>query len=50
MRISDHILPILWGSGGNGKTLMVETILSTLGDEYFIHDDQQHALVGERSG
>jgi ribonuclease R len=24
--------------------------VSTLGDEYFIHDDRAHALVGERSG
>jgi ribonuclease R len=24
--------------------------VSTLGDEYFVHDDHQHALVGERSG
>lgn len=24
--------------------------VSTLGDEYFIHDDQLHALVGERTG
>ncbi len=24
--------------------------VSSLGDDYFIHDDQQHALVGERSG
>ncbi|MEG1453703.1 RNB domain-containing ribonuclease, partial [Brevundimonas sp.] len=24
--------------------------VSTLGDEYFIHDDRTHALVGERSG
>ena len=24
--------------------------VSTLGDEYFIHDDKAHALVGERSG
>ncbi len=24
--------------------------VSTLGDEYFIHDDQRHALVGERTG
>jgi ribonuclease R len=24
--------------------------VSTLGSEYFIHDDQQHALIGERSG
>lgn len=24
--------------------------ISSLGDEYFIHDDVQHALVGERSG
>jgi ribonuclease R len=24
--------------------------VSTLGDEYFIHDDKAHALVGERTG
>ena len=24
--------------------------VSTLGDEYFIHDDKAHALIGERSG
>ena len=24
--------------------------VSSLGDDYFVHDDQQHALVGERSG
>jgi ribonuclease R len=24
--------------------------VSTLGDEYFVHDDRMHALVGERSG
>ena len=24
--------------------------VSTLGDEYFVHDDRAHALVGERSG
>ncbi|MFN3229364.1 MAG: ribonuclease R [Asticcacaulis sp.] len=24
--------------------------VSTLGDEYFVHDDRTHALVGERSG
>jgi ribonuclease R len=24
--------------------------VSSLGDEYFIHDDRAHALVGERSG
>ena len=24
--------------------------VSTLGDEYFVHDERQHALVGERSG
>ena len=24
--------------------------VSTLGDEYFIHDDRAHALIGERSG
>ena len=24
--------------------------VSSLGDDYFIHDDQQHALVGERTG
>jgi putative DNA primase/helicase len=32
--IIEHILPILWGVGSNGKSIIVETIMEALGDDY----------------
>ena len=32
--VVEHILPILWGAGSNGKTLIVETLQEALGDDY----------------
>lgn len=31
-RVRDHVLPILTGTGGNGKSTFIETILHALGD------------------
>jgi putative DNA primase/helicase len=33
-KIIEHILPILWGSGSNGKTLIIETLLEAIGEDY----------------
>lgn len=33
-KVFEHILPIWWGNGSNGKSLIVETLLHVLGDEY----------------
>jgi putative DNA primase/helicase len=32
--VSAHVLPILHGNGANGKTTLIETFLSLLGDDY----------------
>ncbi len=32
--VSEHILPIFWGAGANGKTTLLNAVLKTLGDEY----------------
>jgi putative DNA primase/helicase len=32
--IIEHILPILYGVGSNGKSLIVETLLQAIGDDY----------------
>lgn len=33
-KVHEHILPILWGSGGNGKTTLLDAIMGTLGTDY----------------
>ena len=30
----DHVLPILWGKGANGKSVLVETMLHVFGPDY----------------
>ena len=32
--VIEHVLPILWGKGSNGKTVLIETIRHVLGDDY----------------
>jgi len=32
--VSEHILPIFWGDGCNGKSVLLETILDVLGSDY----------------
>lgn len=32
--VSEQILPVLWGLGSNGKTVLLRTLLHVLGDDY----------------
>ncbi|HCS51755.1 phage/plasmid primase, P4 family [Rubinisphaera sp.] len=32
--VRDHILPVFWGSGANGKSTLLNSILDTLGTDY----------------
>ncbi len=32
--VQEHILPVLWGNGSNGKSLFIETVLHVLGKDY----------------
>lgn len=32
--MSEHLLVVFWGGGGNGKSVLIETILSVLGPDY----------------
>jgi putative DNA primase/helicase len=32
--VYEHVLPVFYGSGANGKTVLVETVLRTIGDDY----------------
>ncbi|MHC4405412.1 MAG: DNA primase family protein [Planctomycetota bacterium] len=34
--VKDHVLPILYGSGSNGKSTLLETIMGVLGEDYSI--------------
>ena len=33
-QVFDHVLPILWGKGANGKSVLVETMLHVFGPDY----------------
>ncbi len=32
--VIEHMLPVLWGCGSNGKSLLVETLLAAMGGDY----------------
>ena len=32
--VTEHVLPILWGKGSNGKSVLVEVMLDVFGDDY----------------
>jgi putative DNA primase/helicase len=46
--VSEHILPILWGCGANGKSTLVNAVMGVLGTDYVLKAN--HELLTLRSG
>jgi putative DNA primase/helicase len=47
--VSEHLLPILWGGGSNGKSLVVETLLAAMGKD-FACAGAENLLLVDKSG
>lgn len=48
--ISEHMLPILWGGGANGKTTFLKTLQGLLGEDYACSIRPESLMVKRRDG
>jgi putative DNA primase/helicase len=48
--VSENVLPIFWGSGANGKSALVNTVLATMGPDYAMKANADLLMIrrGER--
>ncbi|MBL4885503.1 MAG: hypothetical protein JKY95_13325 [Planctomycetaceae bacterium] len=44
--VYDHVLPIFWGHGANGKSTLLNAILETLGNDYSMQANQATWMTG----
>lgn len=47
---SEHVLPVLWGCGANGKSTMVNVVLHVLGDDYAMKAKRDLLIAKRDSG
>jgi putative DNA primase/helicase len=49
-KVSEHVLVILWGSGANGKSTLLNTILYVLGQDYAIKAGRDLFMAKKQDG
>ena len=47
-KVVEHILPILWGSGSNGKSLIIEMLLEAMGPDYADKGEGTELMLASR--
>lgn len=48
--VREQILPILWGTGSNGKSTLVNVVMDMMGGDYAIMADKSLVVAKEREG
>lgn len=43
--VSSQIMPIMWGSGANGKSTLIETVIAVLGEDYAMKANRSFLMV-----
>jgi putative DNA primase/helicase len=48
--VREHLLPIFWGMGSNGKTTLINAVAETIGEDYAIRLDKGVVVVKKNEG
>ncbi|MCA8989363.1 MAG: hypothetical protein KDA78_17065, partial [Planctomycetaceae bacterium] len=48
-KVEEHVLPILWGNGANGKTTLLNAIINTLGSDYAMQATSDMLMDSDRA-